>query len=151
MIATTHAVVGGVIAVASPNLAVALPLAFVSHFFMDLIPHWDLGINFNNRPKAVSVVFSAIDVLIGAMAVYFVFGSNVQAFNLWLTVFFAQFPDWLEAPNLFFGSKFAPSVVIGKIQHRLHNQLDLPWGLVSQLFLILPLLTPSLPSVLAKP
>jgi len=36
-----HAVVGAVIAVRSPRLAVALPLAFLSHFLFDALPHFE--------------------------------------------------------------------------------------------------------------
>lgn len=151
MTATTHAIVGASIAAFSPSLAVSLPLAAGSHFLMDLVPHWDVGTNFDKRPKIVSAAMAAIDVLLGILIVFLVFGGSVNPVNLWLTVLFAQLPDWIEAPNLFFGSKFAPSVVMEKIQHKLHNKLDLPWGVITQLFLILPLLTSGAPQVLAKP
>lgn len=151
MTATTHAILGGAIATFSPNLAVSLPLAVTSHFLVDLIPHWDLGTNFDKRPRAVSVVLAAIDVLIGAFIVYLAFGSTVPPVNLWLTVIASQLPDWIEAPYMFFNLKFAPSEIVDKIQHRLHNKLDYPWGVITQLFLILPLITSSgAPGVFAK-
>jgi|GEM_PF-3252607 len=37
----SHAVLGAVIAARSPNLAVALPLAFLSHFLLDALPHFE--------------------------------------------------------------------------------------------------------------
>ncbi len=151
MTATTHAIVGGAIAAFSPNLAVSLPLALGSHFLMDLVPHWDAGTNFENRPKIVSAVMAAIDVIAGFVLVYLIFGGVVSPLNLWLTVLFAQLPDWIEAPYLFFNLNFAPSRIVERIQHKIHSRLDLPWGLVTQLFLILPLLTSGAPGVLAKP
>lgn len=141
MTATAHAIVGGVIAAGTPNLAISLPLALGSHFLMDLVPHWDVGTNFDKRPKTVSAILAAIDVLLGALIVFLVFGGSVNPLNLWLTVFFAQSPDWIEAPYLFFNLNFAPSRIIERIQHKIHSRLDLPWGIITQIFLILPLIS----------
>lgn len=150
MTATAHAVVGGAIAAGTGNLAVSLPLALTSHFFMDLIPHWDFGTHFKNRPRVVSTILAAADVLFGFALVYFVFGSYVNPVNLWLTVLAAQLPDWIGAPYLFFNLRLKPAEVVLNFQRRFHGRLDLPWGIVTQLFLILPLLTSTPPSVLAK-
>lgn len=40
MTASNHVVAGAVIAAAVPQAAIALPLAFVSHFIMDALPHY---------------------------------------------------------------------------------------------------------------
>ncbi len=40
MTAINHAVIGGLIAVAIPHPTVALPLALVSHFLLDSLPHY---------------------------------------------------------------------------------------------------------------
>ncbi len=41
----THAVAGALIgAVASQNLAFAASAAFLSHFLLDTIPHWDYAL-----------------------------------------------------------------------------------------------------------
>lgn len=42
MVLTTHAVAGAALAQTMPdNLALGFGLAFVSHFILDMIPHWD--------------------------------------------------------------------------------------------------------------
>lgn len=150
MTATAHAVVGGAIAAGTP-LPVSLPLAITSHFLMDLIPHWDFGTHFKNRSRVASTILAALDVLFGLALVYFVFGPYVSPVNLWLTVLASQLPDWIGAPYLFFNLKFKPSEVAINFQRKFHGRLDLPWGMITQLLLILPLLTSGAPEVLAKP
>lgn len=46
MTATNHAATGGLIAVLVANPVLAMPLAFMSHFLLDALPH------FGNHPKA---------------------------------------------------------------------------------------------------
>ncbi len=42
MILTTHGVVGAAIALAIPqHPEIGIPIAFISHFLLDAIPHWD--------------------------------------------------------------------------------------------------------------
>src|SRR5690242_2115662 len=41
MTATNHALSGAVIALAVKNPVLAIPLAFVSHFVLDLLPHYN--------------------------------------------------------------------------------------------------------------
>lgn len=40
-----HGITGAVIALSVKNPYVAVPLSFVSHYFQDLIPHWDYGVS----------------------------------------------------------------------------------------------------------
>ncbi len=70
----THAVVGGLIgAVASQNLAFAASAAFLSHFLLDTIPHWDYklgsienqGIVLNNDMNTRSRTFLVDLIKIG--------------------------------------------------------------------------------------
>ena len=41
MLELPHAAVGAAIAAKIPNPAIALPLAFASHFVLDTLPHWN--------------------------------------------------------------------------------------------------------------
>lgn len=41
MLSTPHLLVGAAIVKTIPNPAVSLPLAFLSHFALDSVPHWD--------------------------------------------------------------------------------------------------------------
>lgn len=41
MLETPHTIIGATIAFKIPNPLIALPLAFLSHFLLDEIPHWN--------------------------------------------------------------------------------------------------------------
>lgn len=51
MTATAHALVGAVIAAKVGNPFLAYPVALGSHFFMDLIPHWDAGTSWEKKKR----------------------------------------------------------------------------------------------------
>ncbi len=54
MTAANHVVAGAVIATAFKNPVVALPLAFMSHFLLDALPHY--GIKDHTTPKFVYIL-----------------------------------------------------------------------------------------------
>lgn len=151
MTATTHALTGGVIAAAVANPVIALPTAVAVHFLIDLIPHWDIGTNFDKRSWRSNFVLTAVDVLLGYLLVFIIFSGNVAPLHLWATVIFAQLPDWIEAPYLFFNLKFAPSVWIEKIQHKLHHRATLIPGLATQAVLVIPAILLTLTSTPLQP
>lgn len=149
MLATSHALTAGVILKTIPDPKIALPLAFISHFVLDLIPHWDFMTDKNHHgnswtlakdgdlPKRTALASG--DVFLGAGLTFWLFGD----LNPWLllaAIIFSQLPDWLEMPYLFWGINFTPSVWARKFQHEFHSRLPLPWGLVTQIAILFPLL-----------
>jgi hypothetical protein len=50
MTATGHALIGTVIAAKFGNPALAIPIAFASHFAADALPHWDTS--YHRRQKS---------------------------------------------------------------------------------------------------
>ena len=62
MTATNHALTGAVIALAVKKPELAIPLAFVVHFAMDAIPHFDAG---PDSPNLAKIAIS-IDLIIAA-------------------------------------------------------------------------------------
>ncbi|MBI2012734.1 hypothetical protein HYS90_02270, partial [Candidatus Curtissbacteria bacterium] len=49
MTATAHALIGASIAAKITNPYLGIPLAIISHFVADLIPHWDAGTNHREK------------------------------------------------------------------------------------------------------
>ena len=45
MLETPHVAVGAAIAASIPNPLIAIPLAFASHFALELVPHWNPHLN----------------------------------------------------------------------------------------------------------
>ncbi len=113
MTLATHAVAGALIgAVASQNVTLALGAAFLSHFVLDTIPHWDYslgsiakkGININNDMDTRSKTFIfdlakiAFDFAIGmtlTVAAFHRFDSRTLAIII-LAAIFAAAPDPLQ-------------------------------------------------------
>lgn len=133
MTATAHALIGASIAAKITNPYIGIPLAIISHFAADLVPHWDAGTN--RRLKTITRLRteSAIDVLIGFALSYAMFSGSVNPIYLFVMIIAAQFPDWLEAPASKFGIEIAPFTWARWLGHKLQNRMQLPWGLATQI------------------
>ncbi len=138
MTATAHSLIGAAIVTKIPDPAISLPLAFLSHFVMDKIPHWDIMTNHPKSPKRI-VIESAIDVLLGFVLSILIFGFNPL---ILCAAFLAQLPDWLEIPYTIFGKRFFFTDLNYKIQKWVHDfwfdsRLPAPWGIVTQVIVVI--------------
>ncbi len=146
MTATAHALVAGAIARAIPNPAIAVPLAFASHFIMDCIPHWDFGTNWRDRPKHHTGSIAILETVLGITLTYFLFRGKVDTVLLSAAIVAAEIPDWLEAPwYIFFAhhKKHAPGPHAGfwenltyrvyRTENTLHARATFPFGVYTQI------------------
>ena len=133
MTATAHALIGASIAAKIVNPYIGIPIAIISHFAADLIPHWDAGTNRRKKTITRLRIESAIDVLLGFVLAYILFVRSVDPVYLFVMIIAAQLPDWLEAPASKFGIEVAPFTWVRWIGHRLQSRMQLPWGLVTQI------------------
>jgi hypothetical protein len=139
MTATSHALIGTIIAAKIGNPALAIPIAIASHIVADAIPHWDTATNRSKKTFRRMFTDSFIDVVLGFVLSYlliiFLFPATNLAYAV-LIIFASQFLDWATALYYFFhlqAFKFVYS-----FQKLFNHDLDLPWGLVTQ---IIPVLT----------
>lgn len=98
MIATNHALTGAVIVLAVKQPALALPLAFLSHFILDAIPHFgiheDQPIKRNGHWLFRSVVIVDVALVIAALAaVPLLFGGTISGWWILLGMLAALSPD----------------------------------------------------------
>ena len=135
MTATSHALIGTVIAAKIGNPGLAIPLALASHVVADMIPHWDTATNGNGRGKSPNRVLidTMMDVGLGFILSYFliifVFPHTNLLYAL-LIIIFAQLPDWLMSPYYFLKIKyFKWAYDFGK---KTNINLDKPWGIITQ-------------------
>lgn len=133
MTATAHALVGGAIAASIQNPAVGLPLAAASHPLLDMIPHWDLGMGWRRKHKITLFVESALDLLVGIVLAYFIFGKSVDPVYFLACIFFSEIWDFLMMPYLLFNWKFPPFSTAYKWQHKIQSNVKLPWGILTQI------------------
>lgn len=139
MTATAHAIIGTVIAAKIGNPALAIPIAFASHFVADAIPHWDAGTHRREKTPRKLFFESALDVLIGfAVAyaiIYFLFPQTNLAYAFFIIII-AQLPDWLMAPYAIFHINFPLFKWAYQIQSKLNVRLDKPWGIINQVAIL---------------
>lgn len=141
MTATGHAIIGTIIAVKIGNPALAIPIAIASHIAADAIPHWDTATNRRKKSFRQLFIHSFTDVILGFVLSYllitFFFPKTNLSYAL-LMIFASQFLDWATAPYYFFKIKVFKWAY--SFQKLFDHDLDLPWGLVIQVILILILI-----------
>ncbi len=150
MFSFAHAFTGGTIAYAAENPLVALPLALTSHFVLDMLPHWNPDIPKEKKKfgkiskKTQFIIF--LDVLLALVlglfiaSLAYVKSAQTSSFvRIILGCFFAVLPDLIEAPLLLFNIKGEFPKRLLKIQSKLQWNIPLPWGLITQVVLVISL------------
>lgn len=108
-----------------------------------MIPHWDFGLGWRQKTKRKILAEGFLDVALSYVLIFLIQRYHLPHINLiylFVIAFIAQLPDWLEVPYLLFNWKAQPFTFFYQIQHIIHRKMDLPWGLVSQVIVCLPLL-----------
>ncbi len=135
MTATAHALVGGAIAAAIPDPLIGVSLSFISHPLLDLIPHWDFGIGWRGKNKFTLFTESSLDLLLGIVLAYFLFGKAVNPFYFLGCIAASESWDVMTMPYLLFNWKFPPFSTVYKIQHtiQLKAKASFVWGILTQI------------------
>lgn len=149
MTATSHAILGTVIAAKIGDPTLAIPIAFFSHIAADAIPHWDVGTNGhrkkkNNKSLKLEFIEAAFDIMVGFIASLLLINFLFPQTNLkyaFLLIIVSQSLDWLMAPYYFFDIKIPPFQWIYKFQKKIDNRMDKPWGIISQVAVIVLAIT----------
>lgn len=139
MTATAHAIVGAAIATKFTNPAISLPLALVSHFVCDKVPHWDVMTD-KGKPRGRLYRELVLDYLLSLLVVllYIVlFKPETNPVLIFASVLVAQSPDWFEAPFLLLKLNFMGSQSFYRFQKWSHDvwfdsRLKAPWGVVTE-------------------
>ena len=133
MTATAHALVGGAIAASFPNNpALGITLSALSHPILDMIPHWDLGIGWRGKNKVTLFIESVLDLVVGIVLAFFLFGKSVDPIYFLTCIFFSEIWDILMMPYLLFKWDFPPFNTSYKWQHNIQANIKLPWGILTQ-------------------
>ena len=138
MTSISHALIGAAIAARLPHPAGAATLALLTHFLCDAIPHWDLGTNWRLRPRIITGSLAIAETLVALVGTYIIFARFVPNQTvLFIAILASLAPDWLEAPYYFL-MPHAPKFFyyMYKIQSLVHERLDAPWGVVTQVAVV---------------
>ena len=140
MLETPHVIVGAAIAAKVVNPAVAIPLAFTSHFLLDMVPHWNPHIltelkrdgKISKKSKAVISGDVVLALIVGTAIAATALPNTTLFITIMLSSFAAVLPDLIEAPYFFtkYRSKFLESWL--KFQKSIQVDADNWSGLVTQ-------------------
>lgn len=145
MLETPHVLIGAAIATKIPNPAIAIPLAFASHFVLEMIPHWNPHLNTEIRnfgkPTVQSTVVTAIDSTIalisGSFIAYKALPNTAQALTIFFACFAAVLPDVIEGPYFFLKMKNAFIKKWIDIQKAVQSDAPIAPGLITQVVTII--------------
>lgn len=137
MTATSHALIGVIIAAKFHNPALAIPIAITSHVIADMIPHWDTNFDRKKMTAMQLKMHAGADVVLSFFAagtLSRLFFPELNIVYALIIAFFAQLPDWLLTPYYFFGIKqFKWAYDFGKLTNR---EAPLPAGIVNQIIAV---------------
>ncbi|PIV00889.1 hypothetical protein COS54_02185 [Candidatus Shapirobacteria bacterium CG03_land_8_20_14_0_80_39_12] len=141
MLESLHSLTGAVIAYKIGNPALAFPLAFLSHFACDLLPHWNPEI-YKEKKKLGHLLAKTnlqiiIDCLLGLFFGLFIAFKALPSTIHFLTViggsFFAILPDLAEAPFYYLNVKASPILILTKFQRSHQFKTSFWFGITFQI------------------
>lgn len=145
MLETPHVFVGAAIAIAVPNPLIAVPLAFASHFILEMVPHWNPHLNTETemfgKPTRHSTAITAVDstlaLISGSFIAYQVLPNVGHSLTILAACLASVFPDVMEGPYFFLNMR---NTFIKKwiaFQKSIQNDTTAFWGLLNQVIIIL--------------
>lgn len=113
MLETPHVVVAAAIATKVANPALAIPLAFGSHFILETIPHWNPHINtemkkFGNISTMSKKIITAdviLSLILGFYIASLALPDQGRSAVILLACFAGVLPDLIEAPYYIWGKR----------------------------------------------
>jgi len=144
MLETPHVFIGAAIAAKIPNPFIAIPLAFASHFLLEMVPHWNPHLNSETekygQPTKRSTVITAIDstlaLVSGSLIAYQALPNIGQSALILACSFAAVLPDVLEGPYFFLRVRTARIKKWIAFQKSLQCDISPVWGLLTQVLTI---------------
>lgn len=137
MLETPHVALGAAIAVAIPNPYVSIPLAFASHFVLDMVPHWNPHLNTETRKFGhltnKTLLIIGLDFATALILTGFLYRGNI---NILYCSFFSILPDLVEAPYYLLGFKNKYLEIWRLFQKSIQSDANLFWGILTQIIVI---------------
>lgn len=146
MLETPHVIVGAVIATKVVNPALAIPLAFGSHFLLEKVPHWNPHLNAEMKkyghPTRNSTLITTADTLLALTTGTFIASRALPNIGYFLTIMAsclaASLPDIVEGPYFFLN--FKNKIIQRWVRWQKSIQVDsesIFWGLQTQIITII--------------
>ncbi|NMC59143.1 MAG: hypothetical protein GYA51_07145 [Candidatus Methanofastidiosa archaeon] len=145
MLETPHVAVGAAIASKIPNPFIAIPLAFTSHFVMEMVPHWNPHIvhetktfgHITKKSLEVIILDSTLALGLGTFVAYQALPDVGHALTIFFACFASVLPDLVESPYFFFNSRAKILKAWIKFQKTLQVDTTPFWGLATQVVTVI--------------
>jgi len=149
MLEFAHALTGGIIAYKISSPAVSLPLAFFSHFLLDLLPHWNPSLTKEKqkfhqiRPKIFFFVLAdcLFGLFLGLFLAFKSLPSTTKALTVIFGCFFGILPDLVESPYYFLNLNHPLFQKIINFQSKRQFNTTPFWGILFQVLYLIFLLS----------
>lgn len=145
MLETPHVFIGAAIATKIPNPLIAIPLAFASHFIMEMVPHWNPHLNtetekfghVTRKSTLIVVADSTLALASGCFIAYQALPNTAHAVTILLACFASILPDLIEAPYFFLKIKNKLIAKWISLQKSIQSDTNFLAGTTTQLITIL--------------
>jgi len=137
MLITPHAVLGASIAAKIQNPFLVLSISFFSHYFLDLIPHWQETL-YPYIPTKKTVIRTFFDLLISFVIVFFIAKDSKMPWLIWSAGVIANIPDLDTLISLNKKClKFTPFKTYYNFHLKIQRETGSLLGILPQLFIVL--------------
>jgi hypothetical protein len=141
---TPHVIVGAAIATKVVHPALAIPLAFGSHFLLEKVPHWNPHLNTETekygKPTRRSTQIVILDTSLALIAGFFIASralpNTAHAITILASCFAASLPDIVEGPYFFLNMRHELIKKWIKFQKSLQADTSIVPGLLTQIITI---------------
>lgn len=145
MLELPHATVGATIASKIGNPYLSLPLAFLTHFLLDLLPHWNPHIftemqstgKVSKKSVFIIVADAILALLVGLIIAFQFWPDSKKVIIVLLGAFMGVIPDLIEAPYFFFHSKNEFLLKLIKFQGKIQWKTAPAVGIITQIIALL--------------
>lgn len=143
MLSFVHLLVGAAIGKYLGNIWIIIPIAFLSHYLLDFIPHYqgtpikgykEFGLRGMNKED---FAIKSIEPIAGVLLTLCLILINTNPALPMLTgAFFSILPDFILFFKWKYNSKFAALLHQGK-ESRFHKHTHFKWGMITQLIVVI--------------
>jgi len=145
MVELPHTIVGATIATKIGNPLLAFPLAFLSNFVLDLLPHWNPHLYTEMKKKGkvsskstkIVILDSTLALITGLLLAFRFYPNFYKIILVLISCFLAVLADLIEAPYFFLGSKNKYIIKLIKFQGKFQWNVSFWPGILSQAFILL--------------
>ncbi len=125
MLAATHTIVGATIGTHTDSITLAFILGFISHFILDVIPHWSF--------KITELFKAGIEFGIGLLIAFLlVLNSNIELLPVIAGIIGANLPDIIVIIILNFFPKYKNNFFT-KFHSKIQKEISFWPGIASQI------------------